>query len=221
MTNVCLVLGIIVALLAGCQSAQISDTPAVELNAQGVPGDVTAIAPPVGLNLTAAVGYEADAETLTKIKDSIDAFSTLLWEKTYGNVYVKSVQLKNNSQDGYIHFENLEKLGGHAQFGGPFTVNTNLLDLDIKSGKPGVGVRVLAAGILHEFGHSMLRLQDEYGTTRECIMHPQSRTKDFCPACKEELQNRFKLWRLPAESEKADWLKTHPCPKAAISYSTP
>lgn len=217
MTNVCLVLSIIVVLLSACQSTQVSSAPAVELTAQGVPGDVTAIAAPVGLNLTAAVGYEADAETLAKIRDSIDAFSVLLWEKTCGNMYVKSVQLKNNSQDGYMHFEKLEKLGGHAQFGGPFTVNTNLLDLDVKSGKPGVGVRVLAAGIMHEFGHSMLRLQDEYGTTRECIMHPQSRTKDFCQACKEELLNRFKLWRFPAEPEKADWLKTHPCPKAVIS----
>ncbi|MFA5794099.1 MAG: hypothetical protein WC980_03420 [Candidatus Brocadiia bacterium] len=215
----CTVIIAAVVLLGGCSggAAQV-DKPIVApvvidiLDAQGVHADYTQMASPVGLTMTGAVGYQADSETLTKINESMTQFSKLLWQATCGNIKLDVVWLRNNSQDGYIHFEKLEKLGGHAQFGGPFTVNTNLLDIDKKMGKPGMGVKVLAAGIFHEFGHSMLRLQDEYNTDRVCIMHPQSRTVTFCVSCQKELLERFPLWRFPPESERAGWDEQHPVP---------
>lgn len=187
------------------------------LDAKGVHQDYTAMNSSVGLNLTAAIGYEADAESIDKIKQSLEQFASLLWADTFGQLYIKQVILRNNSQDGYIHFEKLEKLGGHARFGGPFTVNTNLLDLDQKTGRKGVGVKVLAAGIMHEFGHSMLLLKDEYGSTRECIMHPQSRTSHFCESCEKELLTRFKNWKFPVGNERAKWANQSKMPEPTIT----
>lgn len=219
--NKYLLTGLIIVLFAGCQSKQavITEPAHTEtvfkndlLDAQGVHLDYARIQPPVKLEMSAAVGYQAEPETMARVEESISQFAQLLWQATYGNMQVANVRLRNNSQDGYIHFEKLEKLGGHAQFGGPFTVNTNLLDLDKKTGKAGMGVKVLGAGILHEFGHSMLRLKDEYGTTRKCIMHPQSRKTYFCASCRQELLERFPGWRFPPETEREKWAEQHPAP---------
>ncbi|MBI4712561.1 MAG: hypothetical protein HY762_04575 [Planctomycetes bacterium] len=213
-------LQVFVLLMGGCYTQMQPDKPKMPelwLDAKGVHQDYTAMNPPVGLNLTAAIPLLRDAETIDKIKQSLEQFAGLLWADTFGQLYIKQVILRNNSQDGYIHFEKLEKLGGHARFGGPFTVNTNLLDLDQKTGRKGVGVKVLAAGIMHEFGHSMLLLKDEYGTTRECIMHPQSRTSHFCESCEKELLDRFKNWKFPVGDERAKWVNQNKVPEPTIT----
>ena len=219
MKNVIFVLGCCLFVLASCQQATINmplPQQDVYIGSDGIKTDYTVIQPSVGLALTAAIAYEADKETIQKIEDSLEAFSQLLWQDTFGQMYIKTVVLRNNSQNGYIHFEKLTELGGHAIFGGPFTVNTNLLDLDKKIGKPGVGVKVLAAGIMHEFGHSMFYLKDEYGTTRQCIMHPQSRTTTFCISCEKELLERYNKWKFPPEAARAGWPAAHPKPAMAV-----
>ena len=210
---------VVMILFVSCQSGKTPGAVGTDgslLGPEGIKEDYKNMVPPVGVSLIAGVGYKADQETLDKIKQSLERFAQLLCSDTYGNMYLKKAIVRNNSKESYIHFEKLAKLGGHARFGGTFTVNTNLLDLDKRTGQAGMGIRVLGAGIMHEFGHSMLLLKDEYGTKRKCVMHPQSRTTTFCPSCHEELLSRFTNWKFPVQAKRADWLKKNNVPEPVI-----
>ncbi|MFA5794152.1 MAG: hypothetical protein WC980_03690 [Candidatus Brocadiia bacterium] len=187
------------------------------LDENGVSSDYTQITPPVGLCLTAALNYQPMDEEIDKVKQSFHRFSLLVWNDTWGNMYIKKAVFKTNATHGYISLEKLERgQGGHAYFGGVFTVSTNLLDI----GNPEMGKRILAAGILHEFGHSMFHLPDEYPykgqpdmPVRKCVMDPRSHYTGLCIDCEQRILARFKNFSFPAEEQKNDWDKSHPAPE--------
>lgn len=187
------------------------------LDEKGVSNDYTQITPPVGLCLTAALNYQPTAEEMDKIKQSFQRFSLLVWNDTWGNMYIKKAVFKTNGTPGYISLEKLAReQGGHAYFGGVFTVSTNLLNIS----NPEMGKRIMAAGILHEFGHSMFHLPDEYPykgqpdmPVRKCVMDPRSHSTVLCADCEQRILARFKNFHFPAEEQRKDWDKAHPVPE--------
>lgn len=188
------------------------------LNEKGVPVDFASQAAPIGLCMTVAIKYNATPEDIGKIKAGFNRFSELIWQDTWGNMYIKKAVLVNNGDKEYISLAKLApEQGGHAYFGGLITVGVNLLD--IGGGKSDVGVRIFGAGILHEFNHSMFRLPDEYPyqgqpdkPVKKCVMDPRSRVTTLCPDCQNLILARFTGFKFPPESEQADWPKTHPVP---------
>ena len=189
------------------------------LNEKGVPVDFASQAAPIGLCMTVAVKYNATPEDLAKIKAGFTRFSELIWQDTWGNMYIKKAVLVNNGDKEYISLAKLApEQGGHAYFGGLITVGVNLLD--IGGGKSDIGVRVFGAGILHEFNHSMFRLPDEYPykgqpdmPLKKCVMDPRSRVTTLCPDCQNLILAQFTGFKFPAAGEQqADWAKAHPVP---------
>ena len=188
------------------------------LDEKGVPGDFASQAAPIGLCMTVAIKYQAGPEDIDKIKKGFTRFSELIWNDTWGNMYIKKAALVNNGDKGYISLAKLAReQGGHAYFGGLITVGVNLLD--IGGGKSDIGVRVFGAGILHEFNHSMFRLPDEYPykgqpdkPMKKCVMDPRSRVTTLCPDCQKLILAHFTGFKFPTGSEPVDWAKAHPAP---------
>ena len=147
------------------------------------------------------VDYGADKETLNQLKQSIELFASLLWNNTGGNMHLKKVVLLNNSKRGYVVFSRLPSgEGGHTNYDQPIVVSSNLLTV----GPPGMGYSIVGAGLLHEFGHSMFYLPDEYNQmpVKDCVMDPRSRKFDFCPDCKNKIAERFKKWNMSNNAGK-------------------
>jgi hypothetical protein len=189
------------------------------LDEKGVPRNFAGQPAPIGLCMTVAIKYQAAPEDIAKIKNGFNRFSELIWNNTWGNMYIKKVTLKNNGDKGYITLAKLKKEeGGHAYFGGLITVGVNLLDIGGEK-NPDIGVRIFGAGILHEFNHSMFYLPDEYPykgqpdkPVKQCVMDPRSRVTGICADCEQIILKRFNSFRFPAGVDAADWQKAHPAP---------
>ncbi len=191
----------------------------VLLDENGVPPGIVELAGPIGLTLTVALKHDSTPDEQSRIKLALERFSTLLWNGTFGNMYVKKAVLRGNSEKGFLILDRLPpQEGGYAYYDKPFVVSVGLLDLGGPA-NPDIGVRVLASGILHEFGHSMLHLPDEYPYEGEadlpltaCVMDRRSRKNNFCGHCEGLLLERFKKFRVPPQSDRADWAAQNPAP---------
>lgn len=211
----CIVLAMV--LFCGCMG---SSGPL--LTKQGVKSDYTVMSSPVGLNIDVAIDYDADGDEIEKIKKGIQRFSMLLWNNTYGNMYVNTAHLTDKKQNGYVNLRKMaQRQGGHARFGGVFTVNTALLNIGRNMNRPEVGLRVFAAGLLHEFNHSMFHLPDEYPYAKKdkdivpkknCVMDPRSRTTVLCEDCQGRLLKRFKNWKFPQAKQREKWTSSNKVP---------
>jgi len=190
------------------------------LDEAGVPQGVTEIAGPIGLSMSAGLRYQPSPEELAKIEKAFQRFSTLVWNETWGDMYVKEVLILKAPATGYITLDRLpQKEGGYAYFNGPFVVSTNLLNLM----DPETGIRILAAGMLHEFNHSMFLLPDEYPYEGEpdlpvkmCVMDPRSRVTGLCPHCQGLILDRFKKFLFPAGIDPKDWAARNPAPATSF-----
>lgn len=219
MTKIGRALSVVLAL-----SAAASPAPArtIELDSRGVPSWVVDVEAPIALSIAAAIKEPAGPEELAKIEKAFRRFSALLWKGTWGNMHVERVLLRNGSTDGYVTLEKLpQKEGGYADFGGPFVVSTRLLDLLDEE----TGIRILAAGMLHEFSHSFLELHDEYPYEGEpyrpvtmCVMDPRSRRSTFCPHCQGRILERFTKIRFPADADPESWAAEHPAPETSFTH---
>lgn len=171
------------------------------LDEKGLRQKYTQLKPPVALSMKMAIDYEADKETVAQLKQSIEFFAMLLWNNTAGNMYLQKTVLINKGKNGYVVFSRLPAgSGGHTNYDQAMVVSSNLLTI----GPPGMGYTIAGAGILHEFGHSMFYLPDEYKQEpiKECVMDPRSRKVDFCQDCKDKIAERFKKWNLSNKAGK-------------------
>jgi hypothetical protein len=190
------------------------------LDDKGIPKNFYSQAAPIGLCMTAAIKYNATPENIDKLKKGLQRFSQLIWNNTYGNMFIKKVILLNKSDKAYLALEKMaQSEGGYAYFGGLITVGVNLLDIGGDKATE-IGLKVFGAGILHEFNHSMFYLPDEYpykGQTdkpvKKCVMDPRSRVTPLCADCEALILKRFPAFKFPAKGERADWLKTNPVPE--------
>ncbi|MBI4835151.1 MAG: hypothetical protein HY811_10125 [Planctomycetes bacterium] len=191
-----------------------------KLDENGVPKIFYSQAAPVGLCMNAAIKYDATPEDIDKLKKGLQRFSQLIWNDTYGNMFIKKVILLNNGDKAYLTLEKMaQNQGGHAYFGGLITVGVNLLDIGGDK-SPDIGLRVFGAGILHEFNHSMFHLPDEYPykgqpdkPVKKCVMDPRSRITPLCADCEVLILKRFPSFKFPAEAERAAWPKANPVPE--------
>jgi hypothetical protein len=141
---------------------EVSGQKELILNENGVKDDYTKLSPPVGLVMKVAIDYEPPADEMNKIKKALERVSLLIWQETWGNMYLAKAIIHKNTRDGYITLQKSprDRPDTSGWFDGAFTVSTNLLN--IAPAKPEVGIRVMAAGLLHEFNHSMFHLPNEH-----------------------------------------------------------
>jgi DNA-directed RNA polymerase subunit RPC12/RpoP len=185
----------------GGNSPHIRESKDTMLDEKGLKQKYTQLNPPVALSMRMVIDYEADKETIAQLKQSIEFFATILWNNTGGNMYLQKAVLANKAKTGYVVFSRLPSgEGGHTNHDQAMVVSSNLLTV----GPPGMGYSIVGAGILHEFGHSMFYLPDEYKKepVKECVMDPRSRKFDLCQDCKDLIAERFKQWNMSAKAGK-------------------